>query len=64
MKSAIFVDSVAWIALLHSADSLHEPTVGLYSQLVSDARSFVTTSLVLVEVANGVVIPVTSAFSY
>jgi len=52
MSSPIFVDSVAWIALLHSADSLHHVTVDLYKKLVADGRNFVTTSLVLVEVAN------------
>ena len=52
MSSPVFVDSVAWIALLHSADSLHEQTVQSYRKLVTDARDFVTTSFVLVEVAN------------
>jgi|SRR5437588_1680461 len=52
MSSPIFVDSVAWIALLHSADSLHQETVDIYRKLVADARNLVTTSLVLVEVAN------------
>ena len=52
MNSPVFVDSVAWIALLHSADSLHQQTVELYAKLVEQACPLVTTSLVLVEVAN------------
>ncbi len=52
MTSPVFVDSVAWIALLHSADSLHKQTVDFYGKLVADGRGFVTTSLVLVEVAS------------
>jgi hypothetical protein len=52
MNSPVFVDSVAWIALLHSGDSLHKQTVELYEQLVADHRSLLTTSLVVVEVAN------------
>ncbi len=52
MNRPVFIDSVAWIALLHSADSLHKETVGTYGKLVSDGRDLVTTSLVLVEVAS------------
>jgi predicted nucleic acid-binding protein len=52
MNPPVFVDSVAWIALLHSADSLHKQTVEFYKKLVADGRDFVTTSLVLVEVAS------------
>jgi predicted nucleic acid-binding protein len=52
MNQPVFIDSAAWIALLHSADSLHNQTVGTYDKLVADRRDFVTTSLVLVEVAS------------
>ena len=52
MNRPVFIDSAAWIALLHSADSLHKQTVRTYDKLVADGRDFVTTSLVLVEVAS------------
>lgn len=52
MNHPVFIDSAAWIALLHSADSLHKQTVVTYDKLVADSRDFVTTSLVLVEVAS------------
>lgn len=52
MNRPVFIDSSAWIALLHSADSLHKQTVGIYDKLVADSRDFVTTSFVLVEVAS------------
>lgn len=52
MIRPVFIDSAAWIALLHSADSLHKQTVATYGNLVADGRDFVTTSLVLVEVAS------------
>lgn len=52
MSSPIFVDAVAWIALLHSADSLHRQTVKFYKKMFADRRTLVTSSLVLVEVAS------------
>ena len=52
MNSPVFIDSAAWIALLHNADSLHKQTVGIYRKLVADGCHFLTTSFVLVEVAN------------
>ena len=48
----VLVDSTAWIALLHRRDQFHQPATERYGQLVSDGRWLVTTSLILVEVAN------------
>jgi predicted nucleic acid-binding protein len=50
MNHPVFIDSAGWIALLHSADSLHKQTVATYDKLVADSRDFVTTSLVLVDI--------------
>jgi predicted nucleic acid-binding protein len=52
MNGAVFVDSAAWIALLHSADSLHARAVVEYKLKIDEGRLLVTTSMVLVEVAS------------
>jgi len=57
MSAPVFIDSGAWIALLHRADSLHESTVELYRKLIDNRRIFLTTSLILVEVANAFSMP-------
>lgn len=51
----VFVDSTVWIALLHRRDELHGRAVEKYQQLVDDGRWLVTSSLILVEVANALV---------
>lgn len=48
----VFVDSTAWIALLHSRDELHDRAISDYGRLIKEARPLVTSSLVLMEVAN------------
>jgi predicted nucleic acid-binding protein len=48
----VFVDSTAWIALLHSRDELHSRAVDAYQRLLGNGRRLITTSLVLVEVAS------------
>lgn len=52
MSCLVFVDSAAWIALLHSGDSLHARAVEVYRELINEGRKPLTTSLVLVEVAS------------
>ncbi len=57
MASEIFVDSTAWIALLHRADSLHVAATQAYEQIFQAGHILVTTSLVLVEVASALAAP-------
>ncbi len=52
MMPTVFVDSAAWIALLHRGDGLHARAVEVYRRLVSEQQRLLTTSLVLVEVAS------------
>jgi predicted nucleic acid-binding protein len=52
MSRAVFVDSAAWIALLHSGDGLHPRAVEVYRRLIAGGRTPLTASLVLVEVAS------------
>lgn len=53
----VFVDSTAWIALLHLRDELHERATAEYARLISDSRRMITSSLVLVEVASALRAP-------
>lgn len=57
MSRLVFVDSAAWIALLHRGDGLHARTIEVYRQLIADGRRLLTTSLVLVEVASAFAAP-------
>jgi predicted nucleic acid-binding protein len=52
MTRPVFIDSAAWIALLHGGDGLHSRAVEVYRQLIAEGRTPLTTSLVLVEVAS------------
>lgn len=52
MTHPVFVDSAAWIALLHRGDSLHARAVEVYRRLVGEDRKLLTTSLILIEVAS------------
>jgi predicted nucleic acid-binding protein len=52
MSRTVFIDSAAWVALLHRGDSLHARAVDVYRELVTEGRVLLTTSLVLVEVAS------------
>ena len=57
MAGEIFVDSTAWIALLHRADSLHVAAAQAYERIFRGDQILVTTSLVLVEVASALAAP-------
>jgi hypothetical protein len=48
----VFVDTVAWIALVNLHDSLHSRTKDVLSQLRNDGRQLLTSEFVLVEFAN------------
>jgi uncharacterized protein len=57
MSQPVFVDSAAWIALLHRGDALHARTIEVYRRLITAGRRLLTTSLVLVEVASALAAP-------
>ena len=49
-ETAVFIDSVGWIALVHRGDELHHKTVQTYRGLGSVRR--ITTDAVLIESCN------------
>lgn len=53
MTNRCFVDTVCWIALLNQDDQLHKAADKEYKHLLRDGYSFVTTTAVLNETANG-----------
>lgn len=53
----IFVDSVAWIALVNTRDSLHEKAKEVFDNLRRQSYQFVTTEFVLLEFANALSAP-------
>jgi predicted nucleic acid-binding protein len=53
----VFVDTVAWIALISSRDSLYQAAWRMFGQLQSQTRRLVTTEFVLLEVADALASP-------
>ena len=53
----IFVDAVAWIAMLNLRDSLHDEAKSRFHRLCKDNCRFVTTEYVLLELANALSSP-------
>lgn len=53
----IFVDTVAWIALVNTRDSLHEKAKEVFTNLRRRNYQFVTTEFVLLEFANALSAP-------
>ena len=49
----VFVDTVAWIALLDEADSLHNKAHQVLSELETKKCNLVTTEFVLLELGDG-----------
>lgn len=54
---AVFVDSVAWIALLNSSDSLHAQAQQVLADLRRQSTPLLTTDFVLLEVADALSAP-------
>lgn len=52
-----FVDTVAWIALVNTRDSLHEKAKVVFANLRKQNYEFVTTEFVLPEFANALSAP-------
>lgn len=57
MAEEVFVDAVAWIALINSRDSLHTTAARILRELRQNGATFVTTELVLLELANALSAP-------
>ena len=53
----IFVDTVAWIALINSRDSLNAKAKSVFQGLRDQNYSFVTTEFILLEFANALSAP-------
>jgi uncharacterized protein len=52
MKNAVFVDTVAWIALVNKSEELHESSCLVRDMLVQQKTKLVTSDYVIVEIAN------------
>jgi predicted nucleic acid-binding protein len=52
MKTATFVDTVAWLALVNKSDSLHHAACAARDQLIQQKAKLITTDFVVVEIAN------------
>lgn len=53
----VFVDTVAWLALLNTSDELHEPAQRVMEQLRAQQAWLTTTEFVLLEVADALCAP-------
>ena len=53
MNNMVFVDTVAWIALINRSDSLYKQAHEIMNQLKKDKVRLITTDFVIMEVANG-----------
>ena len=49
MTREVFVDAVAWVAIVNRGDTRHEAAVACHHRLLSERRLFVTTNLVIAE---------------
>jgi predicted nucleic acid-binding protein len=53
----IFIDTVAWLALLNASDALHAPAHQIMEQLRAQQARLTTTEFVLLEVADALCLP-------
>ena len=54
----VFVDTVAWIALINISDGLHTPAQQVMNDLRQQNAQLVTTEFVLIEVADALSAPI------
>jgi predicted nucleic acid-binding protein len=52
MKNAIFVDTVAWLALVNKSEDLHDAARTVRDQLIQQKSKLITSDFVVVEIAN------------
>jgi predicted nucleic acid-binding protein len=55
--AAVFVDTVAWLALINTSDALHEPAQRVMAQLRTQPVRLTTTEFILLEVADALCAP-------
>jgi predicted nucleic acid-binding protein len=55
--SEVFVDTVAWLALINASDDLHEPARQTMEQLRAQRTQLITTEFILLEVADALCSP-------
>ncbi len=53
----VFVDTVAWLALINTSDTLHEPALRIMAQLRAQQVRLTTTEFILLEVADALSTP-------
>jgi uncharacterized protein len=59
----VFVDTIAWIALLNRSDGLHTPTQQVMNDLRQQNMQLVTTEFVLIEIADALSAPAVRTYS-
>jgi predicted nucleic acid-binding protein len=52
MKNSVFVDTVAWLALVNKSEDLHDAARKVRDRLVQQKTKLITTDFVVVEIAN------------
>ena len=52
MNEVIFIDTVAWIALINRSDALYKQAHEIMKQLRNERMRLITTDFILMEVAN------------
>ena len=52
MKNSVFVDTVAWLALVNKSEDFHEAARTVRDQLIQQKVKLTTTDFVVVEIAN------------
>jgi predicted nucleic acid-binding protein len=52
MKNSVFVDTVAWLALVNKSEDLHNTARTVRDQLIQQKVKLITTDFVVVEIAN------------
>ena len=53
----VFVDTVAWIALANTRDSLHEAARATFKRISDSDTSFITSEFILIELGNALSSP-------
>ncbi|WP_448570701.1 type II toxin-antitoxin system VapC family toxin [Trichothermofontia sp.] len=57
MNEKVFVDTVAWIALLNQDDALHQQASTILEQLYVENKGLITSEFILLEVADALSAP-------
>jgi len=52
MKNTVFVDTVAWLALVNKSEDLHDAARLVRDQIIQQKAKLITTDFVVVEIAN------------